>query len=131
MGEGSSHSPRNDACQLRVENFLLFLPIGREAQLLVQGQGARMVHGVGVHREALGRIAPGLLDGGVEQVAAEPAADAVRHEPEVGEVDGAAGAARLVAPVQLEVAGRSEEHTSELQSLMRISYAVFCLKTKQ
>src|SRR3546814_4553349 len=31
----------------------------------------------------------------------------------------------------LDVAtGRSEEHTSELQSLMRISYAVFCLKTK-
>src|SRR3546814_2850072 len=28
------------------------------------------------------------------------------------------------------VAGRSEEHTSELQSLMRISYAVFCLKKK-
>src|SRR3546814_10518721 len=27
--------------------------------------------------------------------------------------------------------GRSEEHTSELQSLMRISYAVFCLKTKK
>src|SRR3546814_9000386 len=26
---------------------------------------------------------------------------------------------------------RSEEHTSELQSLMRISYAVFCLKKKQ
>src|SRR3546814_6405058 len=26
---------------------------------------------------------------------------------------------------------RSEEHTSELQSLMRISYAVFCLKTKR
>src|SRR3546814_7006016 len=29
------------------------------------------------------------------------------------------------------MAGRSEEHTSELQSLMRISYAVFCLKTKK
>src|SRR3546814_3978490 len=29
------------------------------------------------------------------------------------------------------VASRSEEHTSELQSLMRISYAVFCLKTKK
>src|SRR3546814_3134555 len=28
------------------------------------------------------------------------------------------------------VVGRSEEHTSELQSLMRISYAVFCLKKK-
>src|SRR3546814_3035429 len=29
------------------------------------------------------------------------------------------------------VSGRSEEHTSELQSLMRISYAVFCLKKKK
>src|SRR3546814_2574483 len=33
--------------------------------------------------------------------------------------------AELVDPL-----GRSEEHTSELQSLMRISYAVFCLKKK-
>src|SRR3546814_10832358 len=31
----------------------------------------------------------------------------------------------------LPEAGRSEEHTSELQSLMRISYAVFCLKKKK
>src|SRR3546814_2589636 len=30
-----------------------------------------------------------------------------------------------------EQIGRSEEHTSELQSLMRISYAVFCLKKKE
>src|SRR3546814_1368711 len=30
----------------------------------------------------------------------------------------------------VQVAYRSEEHTSELQSLMRISYAVFCLKKK-
>src|SRR3546814_9596417 len=30
----------------------------------------------------------------------------------------------------LHTLGRSEEHTSELQSLMRISYALFCLKTK-
>src|SRR3546814_3608865 len=29
-----------------------------------------------------------------------------------------------------DLRGRSEEHTSELQSLMRISYAVFCLKKK-
>src|SRR3546814_2537074 len=34
-------------------------------------------------------------------------------------------------PCESEVKrGRSEEHTSELQSLMRISYAVFCLKKK-
>src|SRR3546814_2575776 len=33
---------------------------------------------------------------------------------------------------EAQVAGfRSEEHTSELQSLMRISYAVFCLKKKK
>src|SRR3546814_10290390 len=31
---------------------------------------------------------------------------------------------------RLELLRRSEEHTSELQSLMRISYAVFCLKKK-
>src|SRR3546814_2075736 len=33
-------------------------------------------------------------------------------------------------PRARSVRGRSEEHTSELQSLMRISYAVFCLKKK-
>src|SRR3546814_1091240 len=32
---------------------------------------------------------------------------------------------------QVDFGVRSEEHTSELQSLMRISYAVFCLKKKQ
>src|SRR3546814_6125420 len=34
-------------------------------------------------------------------------------------------------PYQSPVNRRSEEHTSELQSLMRISYAVFCLKKKK
>src|SRR3546814_2948314 len=33
--------------------------------------------------------------------------------------------------LRLRLRGRSEEHTSELQSLMRISYAVFCLKKKK
>src|SRR3546814_3067622 len=49
-----------------------------------------------------------------------------------------AGACRLLgdaggalAPLQLRPYLRSEEHTSELQSLMRISYAVFCLKKKR
>src|SRR3546814_3528426 len=53
------------------------------------------------------------------------------------------GPCRMVAPVLEQLAAehggalkivklnvRSEEHTSELQSLMRISYAVFCLKKK-
>src|SRR3546814_5007822 len=34
-------------------------------------------------------------------------------------------------PLYVDGADRSEEHTSELQSLMRISYAVFCLKKKK
>src|SRR3546814_7784748 len=46
------------------------------------------------------------------------------------------GASRLGLPSSLCRGGdggraRSEEHTSELQSLMRISYAVFCLKKKK
>src|SRR3546814_9140868 len=51
--------------------------------------------------------------------------------------EGAAPGARNIATPQghsrdgtLEVLRRSEEHTSELQSLMRTSYAVFCLKKK-
>src|SRR3546814_3870870 len=45
-----------------------------------------------------------------------------RETPELG---AAAVAGRAMAAL------RSEEHTSELQSLMRISYAVFCLKKKK
>src|SRR3546814_1211126 len=37
---------------------------------------------------------------------------------------------RNIHHIHLEVRERSEEHTSELQSLMRISYAVFCLNKK-
>src|SRR3546814_3373443 len=47
--------------------------------------------------------------------------------------DSAAGiaAAQVSAALLLLLGLRSEEHTSELQSLMRISYAVFCLKKKK
>src|SRR3546814_2908905 len=38
---------------------------------------------------------------------------------------------RLVRAHCRKISLRSEEHTSELQSLMRISYAVFCLKKKK
>src|SRR3546814_5603570 len=42
-----------------------------------------------------------------------------------------AGILIVQADVKEGVSPRSEEHTSELQSLMRISYAVFCLKKKK
>src|SRR3546814_5595072 len=38
---------------------------------------------------------------------------------------------RVVVALETAALDRSEEHTSELQSLMRISYAVFCLKKKK
>src|SRR3546814_7500972 len=44
---------------------------------------------------------------------------------------GAQGGRRVGGEEGVAGAGRSEEHTSELQSLMRISYAVFCLKKKK
>src|SRR3546814_7131624 len=55
------------------------------------------------------------------------------HAPRISELAGQL-AADHVGPRQLRPGGihlRSEEHTSELQSLMRISYAVFCLKKKK
>src|SRR3546814_2192827 len=52
----------------------------------------------------------------VPELSAPPLARALHHNVELGH----------------EIpAERSEEHTSELQSLMRISYAVFCLKKKK
>src|SRR3546814_4143638 len=60
----------------------------------------------------------GLAAGGVDEGAPGPRG----HLPN-------AYAAYLRDPAGNKV--RSEEHTSELQSLMRISYAVFCLKKKQ
>src|SRR3546814_5254136 len=39
--------------------------------------------------------------------------------------------AQVLRAADMRAATRSEEHTSELQSLMRISYAVFCLKKKK
>src|SRR3546814_9511560 len=51
---------------------------------------------------------------------------AALEKPVVAHVQGAVAGAGL----SVMLSCRSEEHTSELQSLMRISYAVFCLKKK-
>src|SRR3546814_8770732 len=56
-----------------------------------------------------------------------------------GQIEPAVAAAAIGHPPVIAIGiggvwrrpGRSEEHTSELQSLMRISYAVFCLKKKK
>src|SRR3546814_4304461 len=53
----------------------------------------------------------------------------LRHQALDGPCDVLVGAFRIED--RLQPLARSEEHTSELQSLMRISYAVFCLKKKK
>src|SRR3546814_1602356 len=62
----------------------------------------------------------------------------LRHQPLIGGSGfGRGGFGHLALGDEVQIAfgrqphGRSEEHTSELQSLMRISYAVFCLKKKK
>src|SRR3546814_2829082 len=86
--------------------------------------------------------------GNGEQTRCIEAANVARQEPAAGKprvgVDGGIaiaqkhiGTARRHFPFRTGfnviaiVVDRSEEHTSELQSLMRISYAVFCLKKKK
>src|SRR3546814_9525525 len=63
-------------------------------------------------------------DGSVQLRGIGPQAWAVRPDVEI--IEG-----QRFATGKREIVVRSEEHTSELQSLMRISYAVFCLKKKQ
>src|SRR3546814_3972190 len=82
----------------------------RQAGLARRGDVGAEAHLLGLARRMLVEIVePGLAD-----------AD---HLVVAGQLDQPLG--RLLALL------RSEEHTSELQSLMRISYAVFCLKKKK
>src|SRR3546814_3228449 len=91
-------------------------PVGRAVGIEAGVEAERVADEIG--RLELDRIADLV-------VAREPAADRIHLEV----VDPVA----LARPVVLErgVEVRSEEHTSELQSLMRLSYAVFCLKKKK
>src|SRR3546814_2375928 len=77
------------------------------------------------------RIDAELLHGDQRGGAAvdEEAGGRARHH-EAG-IEAAAAAESVAAAEKLKLHARSEEHTSELQSLMRISYAVFCLKKKK
>src|SRR3546814_3575020 len=88
------------------------------------GEDPERVSGAGGMRRlddrlrALGRVRPALRRGDRDAALLGDRVQVVR-----GRVVGRPG-------LQLGVVLRSEEHTSELQSLMRISYAVFCLKKK-
>src|SRR3546814_1497989 len=79
-----------------------------------------------------GREGEGLAPPEDPRRAAQRIADCDRHhgECEMRPGEHRLDQAALDEPAQREQQ-RSEEHTSELQSLMRISYAVFCLKKKK
>src|SRR3546814_7799417 len=70
---------------------------------------------------------PGAIARALRSLAADSPHDAVDEAAALIEQDPDAG---MPSPRPCPDVRRSEEHTSELQSLMRISYAVFCLKKK-
>src|SRR3546814_8076964 len=74
----------------------------------------------------------GRADGSTAETTGKQAGAALQRGPlrRTGQRAGSRGNQRPGNGDQVGVAERSEEHTSELQSLMRISYAVFCLKQK-
>src|SRR3546814_8779345 len=93
-----------------------------------EGQGAPVLSGAPRLREA--------SDPGAVQAMAGNQLDGERNAAGRDQQDGARRGAEPDDPAPPGAAGeqdggRSEEHTSDLQSLMRISYAVFCLKKKQ
>src|SRR3546814_7981168 len=65
-----------------------------------------------------------------DQARQEPRHTTIRAEPDHSISSGKMRRSRGQHHVTTDRETRSEEHTSELQSLMRISYAVFCLKKK-
>src|SRR3546814_3601377 len=89
---------------------------------------------IGLHRRALGAV--DALDDAVLGIGGEAFVEPEIVPGRVGDEIARPAMRKLVRDHadQALVAGddrRSEEHTSELQSLMRISYAVFCLKKKK
>src|SRR3546814_12849409 len=76
------------------------------------------------HRQ--GEIERNIEDRARNRAQDEQCAHSPRHDPQPGK----AKRQYHHLPEESRRKGRSEEHTSELQSLMRISYAVFCLKKK-
>src|SRR3546814_6989646 len=105
---------------------------------LAVGPGHRAVVGLVLDGEALTEVAPGHRTRGIHQTAGEAEVSVGAARGGLGHVwagrAGTEGAGRRSRFIGRAVPGRrrrSEEHTSELQSLMRISYAVFCLKKQK
>src|SRR3546814_4779272 len=105
------------------------LAIGHELLITIE-EGA--IGGFGAHVLTLVSD-EGLIDSGLKiRTLRLPDVFQDHDKPEVQYADAHLDAAGIVdAALAALRHNRSEEHTSELQSLMRISYAVFCLKKKK
>src|SRR3546814_9585064 len=98
--------------------------------------GAQHLHQLGDEEDGVEEIL--LVVAGALEDLGDAAAELLQLLHGIAGDDGAGGGAaddqhlvRQGVHDGAEVSPRSEEHTSELQSLMRISYAVFCLKKKK
>src|SRR3546814_6409289 len=90
--------------------------------------GDHRLHGVEIDPAVRGERHD--VDGGSDLLRRDLPGDDVAVMLQHGEQDAVAGLELRARPALRDEVDRSEEHTSELQSLMRISYAVFCLKKK-
>src|SRR3546814_4506721 len=77
-----------------------------------------------------GRAEAMKLDVRYEEEWRQALAPAIVHDDKLTIMVNCAGTSMVTDTFSMSLDDRSEEHTSELQSLMRISYAVFCLKKK-
>src|SRR3546814_7610087 len=113
-----------------LEGDLVDLLLGAAGVLELAPEQLRRLRpgGVGVRVVALpgDEVDPDL----VAELEARRIGDEARQDLLAEHVGGELALAEAVADPGLVLEVRSEEHTSELQSLMRISYAVFCLKKK-
>src|SRR3546814_1739142 len=109
----SRRPPRSTRTDTLLPSTTLFRAVADPGPHVLEG-GDRLVGGFEeVHDlvAQVGDVVPLAVAGQRVDEARAVDVDGLGHRPAVGEV-------------------RSEEHTSELQSLMRLSYAVFCLKKK-
>src|SRR3546814_4005191 len=106
-----------DAFGLEEDHRIIVFDRGDQQPLGVIGRGRdHRLQSRHMGEDALRRLAVGL-----------PAEDAAAKGRAYGDGGSELACRAIAQPRRL----RSEEHTSELQSLMRISYAVFCLKKKK
>src|SRR3546814_7283560 len=143
--EGANPSPKADATPLRFVTAASLFD-GHDAAInimrrLIQSQGAEVIH-LG-HNRSVEDVVRAALQEDADAIALSSyqgghveymkyMVDMLR-EHGAGHIRVVGGGGGTITPEELrelEAYGRSEEHTSELQSLMRTSYAVWCLKKK-